>query len=524
MPSFMRMGRRHSDSGTAAQSGDWGDFCLDFSPGQAERICTIQQSSINRATQSLEEGFDDDSPVPTERRIRDLAHLILTEDGVHTNKVHSSTADSRNANSPNVKQNSAKMPTALAQAEAASQKTEAASSTLASRRGMALNTIAPTKPSLSPKAVANKKREIERIQDGHFRDLYKLGDEVMSSCHEGMEVLFARRLSDNAQVVIKIRKKATSFASDSEEQEWRATMVLMLNLPPRESICRLFEVLQDSKCYYVVMEKVEGKDLFELQDHPGPWPISDAREVIGQLLEAVCHLHSKGYIHKDLKLENVMIDSPPGTPKKGSPKNSTAHPMDPNSFFGLAPATSGAGDESPKVKLIDFDTVEECTPQSPKAKVVLGSDQYIAPEAYSGRYSSASDMFAVGVIAYKLVAGRFPFPNRFFDDKPGENWVGSPKMKQIKQRLCNYNVDYTLPAFSKEPDALDFCRSLLDCDVSRRMEAPQALAHPFITRGATTSTPSKSMAFGSAPSIGSSSQNPFSIAAMARLFPRMAQS
>eukprot|EP00747_Dinoflagellata_sp_TGD_P135146 gnl/TRDRNA2_/TRDRNA2_175423_c6_seq46.p1 gnl/TRDRNA2_/TRDRNA2_175423_c6~~gnl/TRDRNA2_/TRDRNA2_175423_c6_seq46.p1 ORF type:complete len:552 (+),score=82.77 gnl/TRDRNA2_/TRDRNA2_175423_c6_seq46:113-1657(+) len=513
MPSFMRMGRRHSDSGTAAQSGDWGDFCLDFSPGQAERICTIQQSSINRATQSLEEGFDDDSPVPTERRIRDLAHLILTEDGVHTNKVHSSTADSRNANSPNVKQNSAKMPTALAQAEAASQKTEAASSTLASRRGMALNTIAPTKPSLSPKAVANKKREIERIQDGHFRDLYKLGDEVMSSCHEGMEVLFARRLSDNAQVVIKIRKKATSFASDSEEQEWRATMVLMLNLPPRESICRLFEVLQDSKCYYVVMEKVEGKDLFELQDHPGPWPISDAREVIGQLLEAVCHLHSKGYIHKDLKLENVMVDSPRGG---NSPKGSSVTPTRRNSppmivrFFG-ADASSSADDESPKVKLIDFDTVT----RSPKAKVVLGSDQYIAPEAYGGNYSLASDMFAVGVIAYKLIAGRFPYPNHFFDDKPGDNWVGSPKMKEINQRLCQYKVIYNAPTWSKEPDALDFCKRLLCVDVTERLTANEALQHPFINQ----------QCFGATSSINStgSVSSTLSTAGMSRLFPRMAK-
>eukprot|EP00747_Dinoflagellata_sp_TGD_P135142 gnl/TRDRNA2_/TRDRNA2_175423_c6_seq42.p1 gnl/TRDRNA2_/TRDRNA2_175423_c6~~gnl/TRDRNA2_/TRDRNA2_175423_c6_seq42.p1 ORF type:complete len:538 (+),score=99.74 gnl/TRDRNA2_/TRDRNA2_175423_c6_seq42:113-1615(+) len=500
MPSFMRMGRRHSDSGVFPACGD---MCL-ASRHPMDQIAAQDRPSghlssagerIVRSNSGFDDGLTDDDP---------LQHA---------------------------KAQQAQTQVALAQANAVLSQPPKASGGLAARRGMAMGKIEKHKADLATQGNGkagpdgpHKKRIIERIQDGHFVNLYKLGEEVMSSCHQGMEVLFAQRKSDGVQVVVKLRKRAISFSSGGEEREWRDTMELMLNLPPRESICRLFEVLEDTKYYYVVMEKVEGKDLFESQDHPGPWPIADAREVIKQLLEAVAHLHSEGYIHKDLKLENVMIDSPPGTPKKGSPKNSTAHPMDPNSFFGLAPATSGAGDESPKVKLIDFDTVEECTPQSPKAKVVLGSDQYIAPEAYSGRYSSASDMFAVGVIAYKLVAGRFPFPNRFFDDKPGENWVGSPKMKQIKQRLCNYNVDYTLPAFSKEPDALDFCRSLLDCDVSRRMEAPQALAHPFITRGATTSTPSKSMAFGSAPSIGSSSQNPFSIAAMARLFPRMAQS
>merc|ERR1711904_381478 len=96
-----------------------------------------------------------------------------------------------------------------------------------------------------------------------------------------------------------------------------------------------------------------------------------------------------------------------------------------------------------KVKLIDFDTLEEHTPKTPKAKDVPGTDQYIAPEAYSGNYSQASDMFAVGVIAYKLIVGKFPFPDDFFDDGPGENYTGSPKMKQIKKRLQDHNVDFS---------------------------------------------------------------------------------
>ncbi|CAE7885348.1 CRK6, partial [Symbiodinium microadriaticum] len=89
------------------------------------------------------------------------------------------------------------------------------------------------------------------------------------------------------------------------------------------------------------------------------------------------------------------------------------------------------------VKLIDFDTVEEWNSTGPKSKHVLGTDQYIAPEAYEGKYSPASDIFAVGVIAYKILTGSFPYNGRLFDDKPGENWVGSPKMKEIRQKLCD---------------------------------------------------------------------------------------
>merc|ERR1719382_1485258 len=135
-------------------------------------------------------------------------------------------------------------------------------------------------------------------------------------------------------------------------------------------------------------------------------PLSETKAILRQLLRGVTALHNEGCIHKDLKLENVMVAR--------SRSDSLVEPV---------------------VKLIDFDTAQTWEPSSPKAKIVLGTDQYISSEAYAGRYSPASDMFAVGVIAYKLVTGLFPFNGRMFDDEAGENWVGSPKMKQIQDRV-----------------------------------------------------------------------------------------
>eukprot|EP00747_Dinoflagellata_sp_TGD_P138100 gnl/TRDRNA2_/TRDRNA2_175751_c3_seq10.p1 gnl/TRDRNA2_/TRDRNA2_175751_c3~~gnl/TRDRNA2_/TRDRNA2_175751_c3_seq10.p1 ORF type:complete len:362 (-),score=70.03 gnl/TRDRNA2_/TRDRNA2_175751_c3_seq10:154-1239(-) len=311
-------------------------------------------------------------------------------------------------------------------------------------------------------------RHIFRVSDGVFSQRYKLGNEVMASGHQGMEVLFATRLMDDSQVVVKVRNKSLSFFTESEEREWCATMELLLNLPPRDTVCRLFEILEDSKYYYVVMEKVEGKDLFESMDSEGPWPIDDARLVLQQLLDSVVRLHSEGYVHKNINLDNVMIDSPPSSRKSPMSNGSSLSP--------------GQTSFARTVKLMHFDNVEEWTPMSPKAKQILGTDHYIAPEVYSGNYSQASDMFAVGVIAHKLIVGKFPFPRDFFDDKPGENYVGSPKMKQIKQRLTTYNIDFDVEVFKKEPDAFDFCKRLLDSNVNERLEAVQALQHPFIVK------------------------------------------
>merc|ERR1719436_2096930 len=118
-------------------------------------------------------------------------------------------------------------------------------------------------------------------------------------------------------------------------------------------------------------------------------------------------------------------------------------------------------DGDPTVKLIDFDTAMSWEPDSPKAKTVLGTDQYISGEAYAGKYSPASDMFAVGVIAYKLITGMFPFNGKMFDDEAGENWVGSPKMKQIQDRVRRFHIDWTLPPFPSEPQAVDLCKRML---------------------------------------------------------------
>eukprot|EP00747_Dinoflagellata_sp_TGD_P138110 gnl/TRDRNA2_/TRDRNA2_175751_c3_seq2.p1 gnl/TRDRNA2_/TRDRNA2_175751_c3~~gnl/TRDRNA2_/TRDRNA2_175751_c3_seq2.p1 ORF type:complete len:666 (-),score=146.75 gnl/TRDRNA2_/TRDRNA2_175751_c3_seq2:154-2151(-) len=311
-------------------------------------------------------------------------------------------------------------------------------------------------------------QSVVEIPDGDFAKRYIIGEEVMPSVHRGMQVLFAKRRQDSLEVVIKKRCKEQSFARIREEMDWRANMELMLNLPKSENVCQLYEVLEDPKAYYVVMEKVEGKDLFESMDSEGPWPIDDARLVLQQLLDSVVRLHSEGYVHKNINLDNVMIDSPPSSRKSPMSNGSSLSP--------------GQTSFARTVKLMHFDNVEEWTPMSPKAKQILGTDHYIAPEVYSGNYSQASDMFAVGVIAHKLIVGKFPFPRDFFDDKPGENYVGSPKMKQIKQRLTTYNIDFDVEVFKKEPDAFDFCKRLLDSNVNERLEAVQALQHPFIVK------------------------------------------
>lgn len=394
----------------------------------------------------------------------------------------------------------------------------APASGLAARRKINGNLVGGLQVNTNRSGPIEKGERVSPTQDGkqkirirmteRFSDLYTIGAEVMPSTNTGMEVRHAKRLKDGASVVIKIRMKSCSFVNKDEEQEWRHSTEMILNLPKSENIAQLYEVVEDAHAYYVVMEKVEGMDLFELLDSEGRISIAEARAILRKLLQAVQALHAKGCIHKDLKLENVMVDKSPKdsqSPKSSKSKKSGRFGMGTGSRDSLCRGSSTAtireDSPEPTVKLIDFDTVEEFSP-TVRAKSVVGTDQYIAQEAYAGHYSYASDIFSVGVIAYRLISGKFPFKNQMFDDEPGENWVGSPKMKVIQDRLRHFNIDWTIQPWPTETSARDLVRWMLQMNEKDRPSANDALKHVFLMHtGETPLLPQGP--FGSRPRKGS---------------------
>lgn len=292
-------------------------------------------------------------------------------------------------------------------------------------------------------------RSIRTIEN--FTEHYDLGKEVMPSTHSYMKVCFCKRKSDGNECVVKIRFKPQCFRSEEDEKHWRHNTEFLLNLPQCNGLCQIYDVFEDNIAFYIVMEKIEGMDLFETVHREGAVSVIRAKNIVQQLLQATAHLHAHNAVHKDLKLENVMIDA--------SPKSSAGS----------------------SVKLIDFDTLDRVTPQSPISRDVVGTDQYIAQEAYAGKYSPLSDIFAIGVIAYKLLCGKFPFHDHIFDDEAGENWVGSPKMQEIRGRLKVAKIDFAHRVFVENPLAQDLISNMLAYSETLRPTAADALEHVWFT-------------------------------------------
>ena len=74
------------------------------------------------------------------------------------------------------------------------------------------------------------------------------------------------------------------------------------------NIVKLYEVYEDDKNFYLIMDLIKGGELFELIVKRQRLSQIDSQNIVMQILMATNYMHKKGFIHRDLKPENICID------------------------------------------------------------------------------------------------------------------------------------------------------------------------------------------------------------------------
>lgn len=211
---------------------------------------------------------------------------------------------------------------------------------------------------------------------------------------------------------------------------------VLRELRGHENIIRLYDVFCVDNELFIITELGRGGDLFHLLTTHPKHGVTEAyaAKTIAQMLSAVGFLHSRSICHRDLKLENWVLES--------------------------------GKDVWSQLKLIDFGLSTHFTPGHRLSRVV-GSSYYVAPEVLKKSYTEACDLWSLGVIAYMLLSGAPPFY--------GKN------DEAIKASIVQGEYTFPHELFRDVSDeAMAFVSTLLAYNIEYRYTADQALTHPWL--------------------------------------------
>ncbi|XP_076029275.1 serine/threonine-protein kinase MARK2-like isoform X30 [Oratosquilla oratoria] len=227
------------------------------------------------------------------------------------------------------------------------------------------------------------------------------------------KVKLAKHIPTGKEVAIKIIDK-TQLNPGSLQKLFREVRIMKILDHP--NIVKLFQVIETDKTLYLVMEYASGGEVFDYLVFHGRMKEKEARAKFRQIVSAVQYCHQKKIIHRDLKAENLLLDS------------------------------------EMVIKIADFGFSNEFTPGN-KLDTFCGSPPYAAPELFQGKkYDGPEvDVWSLGVILYTLVSGSLPFD--------GSN------LKELRERVLRGK--YRIP-FYMSTDCENLLKKFLVLNPARR--------------------------------------------------------
>lgn len=271
-------------------------------------------------------------------------------------------------------------------------------------------------------------------------------EEVYNGVHDGpvlgSGISGLVRLATHKATGIKYAVKCLDLGlvdTDEGLQQLREEIYIMCQLD-HPNIVRLEEVYESHSEIYLVQELCLGGELFDRLDEQPDYHYTEAQcaLLIKQMLCSVRYIHSKGIIHRDMKLENFLF--------------------------------SDTGNES-ELKMIDFGLSKHFKFGEVQHEAV-GTPYTVAPEVIRGSYDERCDVWAIGVIAYLLLSGESPFGG-----------CGGPEpLMEVRDNIlrCNFVFEPEEIWENVSTKARAFIRRLLVTDPNLRPTARDVQKDPWL--------------------------------------------
>ena len=258
-----------------------------------------------------------------------------------------------------------------------------------------------------------------------------LGSGSFGSVYEAKNTIFQNT------VAMKVIKKDPNNELDEQEIKNEIDILKKLSHP---NIVKIYEFYISNSHYYIITEFCKDGELFSYIKNK--YSERQLAVLFYQVFSGLWYLHDNKILHRDIKLENIMIS-------KIEKDNETGEDL----FWA---------------KIIDFGTAK-IFEKNKKEKDVVGSSYYIAPEVLKQNYNEKCDTWSVGVILYMMLVGRAPFDGK--DDEEIICKINSGEYNNKEPKLLKHS-----------PEVRDLVSKLLQKDISRRYSAREALSHPWFDK------------------------------------------
>uniref|UniRef100_A0A0K0G4V0 non-specific serine/threonine protein kinase n=1 Tax=Strongyloides venezuelensis TaxID=75913 RepID=A0A0K0G4V0_STRVS len=235
------------------------------------------------------------------------------------------------------------------------------------------------------------------------------------------------------KVAVKIVNKERLSESVLQKVEREIAIMKLIEHP---HVLHLYDVYENKKYLYLLLEHVSGGELFDYLVKKGRLMAKEARKFFRQIISALDFCHAYNICHRDLKPENLLLD------------------------------------ERNNIKVADFG-MASLQVEGSMLETSCGSPHYACPEVIRGeKYDGRrADVWSCGVILYALLVGALPF-----DDDNLRNLL-----EKVKKGV--FHIPHFVPS-----DCQNLLRSMIEVDPSKRITLANVFRHPWVA-GTTKSEP-----------------------------------